>query len=92
MATILADYNMGDSSMMTKKVDALTSRLSLKEILSFVREGAEVIITEANTPMARVTTLNKPVKPRIAELHTGAIRTSDDFDDPLPDEFWTEGA
>jgi hypothetical protein len=25
---------------------------------------------------------------RIPNLHPGAIWTSDDFDDPLPDEFW----
>jgi hypothetical protein len=27
-------------------------------------------------------------KPRILGLHPGAIWTSDDFDEPLPDEFW----
>ena len=27
-------------------------------------------------------------KPRILGLHPGAMWTSDDFDDPLPDEFW----
>ncbi len=77
---------------MTKTVDVFTSRLSLKEILSLVREGAEVIFTEENTPMARITPLSKPLKPRIAGLHNGAIQISDDFDDPLPEEFWTEGA
>lgn len=25
---------------------------------------------------------------RVPNLHPGAIWTSDDFDDPLPDEFW----
>jgi hypothetical protein len=30
------------------------------------------------------------VKPRMPGLHPGAIWTSDDFDEPLPDEFWTE--
>ena len=28
-------------------------------------------------------------KPRIPGLHRGAIWTSEDFDEPLPDEFWT---
>jgi hypothetical protein len=28
--------------------------------------------------------------PRVAGLHPGAIWTSDDFDEPLPDDFWTE--
>ena len=27
-------------------------------------------------------------QPRILGLHPGAMWTSDDFDDPLPDEFW----
>ena len=27
-------------------------------------------------------------KPRILGMHPGAITISDDFDDPLPDEFW----
>jgi predicted DNA-binding antitoxin AbrB/MazE fold protein len=27
-------------------------------------------------------------QPRILGLHRGAITTTDDFDDPLPDEFW----
>ncbi len=27
-------------------------------------------------------------KPRILGMHPGAITMSDDFDDPLPDEFW----
>ncbi|MBL8165181.1 MAG: DUF2281 domain-containing protein [Anaerolineae bacterium] len=33
------------------------------------------------------TTPQQP-KERILGLHPGAIWTSDDFDDPLPDEFW----
>jgi len=28
------------------------------------------------------------LKERIPNLHPGAIWTSEDFDDPLPDEFW----
>jgi hypothetical protein len=28
---------------------------------------------------------------RVAGLHPGAIWTRDDFDEPLPDDFWTEG-
>jgi len=27
-------------------------------------------------------------KPRVPGLHPGAIWTSEDFDEPLPDEFW----
>ena len=27
-------------------------------------------------------------KPRVMDLHKGQFWMSDDFDDPLPDEFW----
>jgi len=30
----------------------------------------------------------KPKKPRVLGLHPGAFQPADDFDDPLPDEFW----
>lgn len=29
-----------------------------------------------------------PPKQRILGMHPGAIETTPDFDDPLPDEFW----
>jgi hypothetical protein len=34
-----------------------------------------------------VTTQNQ-LKPRTPNLHPGSVWMSDDFDDPLPDEFW----
>jgi len=36
------------------------------------------------TPVARLV----PISVRAAGLHAGAIWTSPDFDEPLPDEFW----
>jgi antitoxin (DNA-binding transcriptional repressor) of toxin-antitoxin stability system len=66
----------------------LPSRLN--EVLALAESGAEVILTEGSVPRARIV----PVGPtptagaRIPGLHKGAIETSDDFDDPLPDEFW----
>jgi hypothetical protein len=31
---------------------------------------------------------NSSSSPRIADLHKGLIWTSEDFNEPLPDEFW----
>ncbi|GIK64856.1 MAG: hypothetical protein BroJett018_26500 [Chloroflexota bacterium] len=36
----------------------------------------------------RTALMPKPGKPRVLGLHAGAITISDDFNDPLPDEFW----
>lgn len=34
---------------------------------------------------------SKPTKPLKLGLFEGLIKTSDDFDEPLPDSFWLEG-
>ena len=60
----------------------------LKGLLSLVADGTEVVLTEDNTPIARLV----PISKRIAGLHSGAIWMSEDFDEPLPDEFWTDNA
>ena len=54
-------------------------------------ELAQMLQAERLTKMLKakaLAALNRPHKPRIAGLFAGAIQTSDDFDDPLPDEFW----
>jgi hypothetical protein len=46
-------------------------------------------MTEANTQLAHIVPCFPLRNERIAGLHAGAIWTSDDFDEPLPEEFWT---
>ena len=75
--------------MPTKTVDVREAQISLQELLALVRGGTEIVFTEGNTPLARLVPLASPSTPRMAGLHTGAIWTSDDFDEPLPEEFWT---
>lgn len=74
--------------MLAKKVDV--EKTSLKELLALVREGSEVLLTEGDTPLAKVVPVEKKATlthPRTPGLFPG-IWTSDDFDEPLPDEFW----
>lgn len=53
-------------------------------------EGIEIVLTEGDTHAARlVSIVPQATTPRKAGLHTGAIWTSDDFDEPLT-EFWTQ--
>jgi antitoxin (DNA-binding transcriptional repressor) of toxin-antitoxin stability system len=54
-------------------------------LLSLLSEGTQVILTEGDTPLARMVPMGK----RVPGLHEGAVRMSEDFDEPLPDEFWT---
>jgi len=71
--------------MSTKTVDVHEAQTRLKELLSQMQAGVEVVLTEDSTPVARLV----PIAPRVAGLHAGAISTGADFDEPLPDEFWS---
>lgn len=70
--------------MSTQTIDVTKAPTDLKRLLSLVAKGTEVILTEGNTPVARLV----PIGKRVAGLHPGAIWTGDDFDEPLPEEFW----
>jgi antitoxin (DNA-binding transcriptional repressor) of toxin-antitoxin stability system len=75
--------------MLTKTVDVQEVPTNLKELLSLVQGGTEIVLTEGNIPLARLVSVALSDGQRKAELHAGAIWTSDDFDEPLPESFWT---
>ena len=80
---------LGELAMPTKTVDVGEAKISVKELLSLVVEGTEIVLMEGSTPVARLVPISSPTTSRIAGLHSGAIWTSDDFNEPLPEEFWT---
>jgi len=73
--------------MITKTIDIRDAQLP--ELLSLALAGNEVILTEDNKPVARLIPVPSSNKIRVAGLNRGAAWMSDDFDEPLPDEFWT---
>ena len=75
--------------MLTKMVDVQEAQTNLQELLSLVSKGTEIVLTEGTIPLARLVPISLPSTPRVAGLHTGAIWTSEDFDEPLPEDFWT---
>ncbi len=76
-------------TLTTKTIDIGDKQLQVSDLLSIVKEGIEVILTDGATPLARLVPVSQPATQRIAGLNPGSIWTSDDFDEPLPDEFWT---
>lgn len=76
--------------MQTKTVDVHEAQAHLAELLSLVTAGTEIILTEGSTPLARIVPMARAPTPRVAGLHPGAIWTSEDFDEPLPEDFWTD--
>ena len=75
--------------METITIDVQQAQPSLSELLLLLAQGEEVVLTEKDQPLARLTSLRSTAKPRIAGLHLGAMKMSDDFDEPLPESFWT---
>lgn len=73
--------------METETVDVREAQNNLRTLLERVNAGVQIILSENEKPIARLL----PVSERIAGLHAGSIWASNDFDEPLPEEFWTEG-
>ena len=76
---------------MTQTVSVDEAQNKLPDLLAQALAGNEVIITEHGTPVARlVPVVPHSKKKRIAGLNRGAISTSEDFDEPLPDKLWLD--
>jgi antitoxin (DNA-binding transcriptional repressor) of toxin-antitoxin stability system len=73
--------------MPTTTIDVQELPSRFEEAMSLAAAGTEVIVTETNIPRARLIPLS-PGPTRIPNLHPGAIQMADDFDVPLPDDFW----
>jgi len=64
--------------------------MPLKKLLELVASGVDVVLMENKSPVARVVSMPRKVnKPRVPGLHAGKMWISPDFDDPLPDSFWS---
>jgi antitoxin (DNA-binding transcriptional repressor) of toxin-antitoxin stability system len=77
--------------MATKTVDIAVAQASLSDLVLLANSGVEVVLTRDSSPVACLVPVPLPslTPARKAGLHAGDIRVSDDFDEPLPDEFWT---
>jgi antitoxin (DNA-binding transcriptional repressor) of toxin-antitoxin stability system len=83
--------------MSTKTLDIQQLQISVSQLLSLIQNDQEIVITDGNTPIARLTLLNS-IEPNVWEskktplpgLNLGAMVISDDFDQPLSDEFWLQ--
>ncbi|HKQ08233.1 MAG TPA: toxin-antitoxin (TA) system antitoxin [Blastocatellia bacterium] len=75
--------------MSSKTVDIHDEKATLSELVSLALEGNEIILTEDDRPLARLIPISESKQFRTPGLNRGEIWTSEDFDDPLPEAFWT---
>jgi antitoxin (DNA-binding transcriptional repressor) of toxin-antitoxin stability system len=73
---------------MTTTIEIADAATRMPELLSLVAAGNEVILTVNQVPRAKLVPVNASSKARVPDLHPGAATMADDFDAPLPDEFW----
>ena len=75
--------------MSSKTVDIHDKQTSLSELVSLALEGNEIIIADDDKPLVRLVPISGSNQLRIPGLNRGEIWTSEDFDEPLPESFWT---
>jgi len=76
--------------MSTKTIDISSLQIARESLRGLLAKDAEIVLTDAGEPLARLTRIDEASpspKARIPDLFPG-IWMSDDFNDPLPDEFW----
>jgi prevent-host-death family protein len=67
-------------------VNTHEAKTNLSRLLDEVQEGAEVVITRGNKPLARLVPYIEKSHVRRPGYLKGKIRVADDFDAPLPGE------
>jgi antitoxin (DNA-binding transcriptional repressor) of toxin-antitoxin stability system len=60
-----------------------------EEVIASVKEGTEIIVTAGAVPCARLIPLPANLPP-VPGLNAGGFVIADDFDAPLPADFWTD--
>ena len=75
--------------MATRTVEVSDAQGQLAELVAQAAAGTEVVLTEGNAPRARLVAVKAGITRRVPGLHPAAMEAADDFDAPLPDEFWT---
>ncbi|MBT9583105.1 type II toxin-antitoxin system Phd/YefM family antitoxin [bacterium] len=68
-----------------KTVNVYEAKAKLSQLLQWVQEGEDVIISKAGRPVARLIPFHQP-SPRVAGRLQGQGVVSGEFFDPLPDD------
>lgn len=74
--------------MATQTINIEKVEKQLAELLEIVAHDGEIVIAQNGKPLARLEPVPRTKKKRVAGLNRGTIWTSEDFDAPLPDDFW----
>jgi antitoxin (DNA-binding transcriptional repressor) of toxin-antitoxin stability system len=74
--------------MVMKTVTKQDIYSDLDGVVALLKEGTEIILVENDKPVIRLALVDEKPRGRTPGLLPGSMQTTDDFDEPLPDEFW----
>jgi antitoxin (DNA-binding transcriptional repressor) of toxin-antitoxin stability system len=72
-----------------QQINIYGAKTNLSRLIELASAGEEIIIIAAGNPIAKLTSLEAPPKPRRKGLLKGQIKIREDFDQPLPEEILT---
>jgi prevent-host-death family protein len=68
------------------QVNIFEAKSQLSKLVELAEKGQDVVIARAGKPVARLTQLHASKLPIRYGVLKGAVRISDDFDAPLPED------
>lgn len=78
---------------MTKTVSVQEAETQLDALIDLAEQGEEVVIAKNNQAKVRLVPLAvKRKEQRVFGQHRGQAWISEDFDAPLPEDFWLSGS
>ena len=77
--------------MTTKTVTVEEAEKRLAELIGLAEQGDEIVIAENNQPKVKLVPVLQKTGKRVFGQHRGKIHIAENFDDPLPDDFWLGG-
>lgn len=87
VSQLLDQVRSGVYAIGMEQVNVLEAKTQLSRLLARVEQGEEIVIARDGKPVAILTPAVKRL-PRVPGRLKGKITIGDDFDDPLPEEFW----
>ncbi|MGH8652330.1 MAG: type II toxin-antitoxin system Phd/YefM family antitoxin [Gammaproteobacteria bacterium] len=77
--------------MSTQTVSIQEAEKRLAELISLAEQGNEVFIVKDEQHQFKLVPVRRKPAKRVFGQHHGMARMREDFDEPLPDDFWLSG-
>ena len=74
--------------MSTRTVSVQEAEMRLAELIGLAQQGDEIVIARDDQARVKLVPIPQKANKRVFGQHRGKIRMREDFDAPLPEDFW----